>query len=723
MSILTILLCVFFFLIIISFGYIITRNLLGESNIIVIIPCSVCIGCSVYATLLHFSSLIIGLRYSVFFILFLIIFVTIIYLLKSSSKENLSLEIAKNQFYILSACSLFLTLLSTLYLKYFDTYDPLYDNIGIISTQELYPPNHPYNPELKASYHFGAILLASALKIFSKIDAWNSLLPIQIIFIFILPFLIFSFVYKLSKSFSQAFCGTIIGILSANLTSFKLITFLFDNDKISFLKNLHENVIWMADDGFASSVHKALISPNMSVAFPLSIILLYLCIRNKIQIKKILIPVFFISCFLFYTYEAFWLPVITSVSLYFLYNLIKNKFAFSTVKATIPIVLIFIITPLIMGGVLSNNYLQSTLAFEPKLYTYSWSGLLGKVYPNEWFEKNLIVSDIDSANFYKVNLFSKYFLVEFGLPLLFLPIIILWLYTKVISNRSQLFCFLISGFIAFLVPFLITYVLRESNLSRFFIYSRFVFSTLFGMFLGYLFTLNFPGNFTLVHRFCLIIVIFITTIPSIIWYIPKKYADYDYRYNKISMIHKKALKWLSHNVKNLDRGLGPTNIPYQNFILINLAGVYSVTGDKYSTYHPETIKTAFSTLNPCLLKDLKVKWLYLNKDLLSLVPHDKLHLLEKEKILQLKYETKNKAEEIKIYKFNPKDFTSFYNSEYKWTIGKMQKGKFIPLKKKISMSTLSFSEKVKAEKYLDILKNNPSNKNKRHLYKIEAIKT
>ena len=119
----------------------------------------------------------------------------------------------------------------------------------------------------------------------------------------------------------------------------------------------------------------------------------------------------------------------------------------------------------------------------------------------------------------------------------------------------------------------------------------------------------------------MLIIIPITIAPCIIWLLPIRYGPDDYRYNKIAKPDKIALNWLYKKAEHGDRGIGPTSAEAR-FQLINIAGVYGVNPDPDTTFQMETINTALSTLNPCLLKELKTDWLYLDKDLLFKLARD-----------------------------------------------------------------------------------------------------
>lgn len=712
------LLLLIFFSLIISFGYIFSRRVLKENKIIYLIPLSVCFGSSFFVILLHLISLIIGVNIATYISLIAMTFITLLIAFKYKARSPLDYELPKKQFFLLFLFSLFLGLLSAWHLISFGTYDPLYQCIGPITKQSVYPPPHSYNPETQFAYHYGVILYGSALNIFSNIEVWNCLIPIQILFIFITPIVIFYLIFNLTKNFLQSMLGSIIGCFCANLTFFKIFSLFQKTDFSEFIANLHSKLVLMNESGFAVSTSKAFISPNISVALPLSIILFSLCTKEQAINKNLWFIIFFISTFLYFTYEAFWFPVMASVLLYFLVELLFSRNLKQLIKVGL-LILTISLTPLLVGGVFthSKENITNLIYFDPKSYIFSWVGILNEIYNPEWLSKHQIISNGDGAMFYKVPLLSKYFFIELGLPLILLPFSILWLILK-IKNKSLIF-FLISGIISFFIPFFISYIPREVEPLRFFIYARFVFSIVLGIFLGYLLGMKLPTFLKVVYKIGIGILIVALVIPGIIWFIPKKISENDYRYTHIPYPDKLALKWLSKKVKPQDRGFGPTNVPHQNFELITAAGVYGISLFPNHWVEKNTRNTILETLNPCLLEELKVKWIYLNNYLLSTINEDMLEKLVKEGLLTLHYKQKYKNEIRLIYEFKISKKSKYCKGKnYAWVIGELKQGTFIPF----TSPAVVFPNKDSALKYLNKQKHNIRSA-KSYWYRVEAVKT
>ncbi|GEM_PF-4995864 len=714
------LLLLIFFFIVTSFGYAFTKRILKENRIICLIPLSICFGSSFFVILLHLLSLIFGIKLSTYISLFLIFVGTLFILLKYKTTTKLVLNLSVFQFILLSLFSCIVAALTFWHLIIFGTYDPLYQSIEVM-IKNSYPPHHPYNSEMIVSYHFGVILYACALRVFSSIDVWNSFIPIQTIFAFVTPFTIFCLLFSSTKNYIQSFIGSVIGCFCANLTSFKLLMLLPQVNNYDFFSNAHKTLVTMNESGFAISTSKALVSPNLSVAIPLSILLFYLCTRENANGKRYCSVILFVTAFLFFSYESFYVPVLISVFLYYFFFFILSKDKPKQLITSILIIASLLLGPFLVGSVFVNNVrgISNLLYFHPKLYTYSWSGILNQFYPNEWFGKNMVLSNGDGCQFYKIPLLSKYFFVELGLPFIILPIIMIWLFFK--KNLILIFFFL-SGLISFMFPFLISYLPREIEVLRFFIYARYIFSILFGAFLGWSLTVKLPYLVTNTYRLILIIVIFLQILPGIVWFIPRKIAEYDYRYSQIPNLDKKALSWLSKKVKPGDRGLGPTNIPHAQFELINIASVFGITGDPKVLFASETRKTALTTLNPCLLKELKVRWIFLNNDLLTVVPKEMIENLKNEKLLFLRYKCKDDKDTKKIYEFIPKNVDRYCtNKTYEWVLGRMYDGKFIQLIDSDSMLKIAFNDKEIALNTLEQLKKRLDPK-EAYWYRVEAIK-
>ncbi len=707
------------FSLITSFGYVFTRRILKENKVIYLIPLSVCFGSSFFVVLLHLISLIIGVYIATYISLLFITLITLLIIFKYKISKKLDYELSKKQLLLLCSFSLFLTLLAAWHLISFGTYDTLSHCIGPITKQTTYPPPHSYSPETKSAYHYGVILFGSAINIFSTIEVWNSLIPIQALFTFITPIAIFSLVFSVTKKFLQSMLGSVIGCFCANLTFLNIFS-LQKSDFNGFISNLHSKLVLMNESGFAVSTSKSFISPNMSVALPLSIVLFYLCTKEKNTGRYLWFAIFFISAFLFFSYEAFWFPVIASVLLYYLMRFIVVNRSLNQLKSTVLLVTAILLSPSLVGGVFthSKENITNLLYFDLKSYIFSWSGILGEIYNSEWLSSHQVISHGDGASFYKVPFISKYFFVEFGLPLILLPLSIIWTITKV-KNKSFIF-FLISGIISFLVPFFINYIPREVEPLRFFIYARFVFSILLGAFLGYLFSIKSPSFIKIFSQICICILIIALITPGIVWFIPKKICENDYRYTHIPYPDKLALKWLHKKVKAGDRGFGPTNIPHQNFELVTVAGVYGISLFPNHWVEKSTRQTILETLNPCLLKELKIKWIYLNNDLLSKINKTMLKKLIKEGLLTLRYKQKYKDEIRLVYEFKPPKKNKYCKDKnYVWLLGELKHGTFTPFLNTNSQTT--FTNKDSALRYLKGIKDNYKQE-KSYWYRVEAVK-
>lgn len=711
-----------FFLLINLFGYIFSKRILKENKLIYLIPYSLCFGSSLYVTILHLFSLAFGVPKATYLTLSLILILSLFIIFKYKCNNSLELGLSKRKFFFIFSFSLLFGVLSLAYLLKFNTYDPgVYQIIGLLSKGDNYPNSNPYGHGTIHIYHNGVSLFASSLKVFSHLETIDSLYPVQTIFIFICPFIIFLLIYSFTKKFSQAILASIIGCFCATLKSLQLFTFFQEYTLNQLVNDFRNFLFWMADSGFVSPTQKAIMSPNSSVAIPLSVFLFYLCTKETIPNKKYFLPILFTSAFLFFSYEAYWLPVFASACMYQAFLIIKNKFNYKQILSSFLLVLLIAMSPLIVGGVIQdkNKNISNYISIDVKTYTYSFGGTLQLVYPPEWFEdnKNIVFSEVNDNIFYKVPIFSKYTFHEFGLPLIILPIIMLWL---ILSRNTQLFFFLLSGIFSFLIPFLITYNLMEIETHRFLIYSRFVFSILFGAFLGFIFFIKLPRIiYTLPYRIAIILLTIALVIPGIHWMIPLVLPNYEYRSTMLSEADKKALSWLDKNTKSDDIGIGPWDVPFKCFELISLAGVYGAGVYTQNIAQEETRKTALSTLNPCLLKELNVRWIYLNEKLFSMIPKDILKQLEQEGLLTKRFNYKNNEKFRIIYEFKPPHENRHCTNNYVWSIGRIIKGRFIALKPE---SQTTFLNKTSA---LNKLKEITSSLDKKEVmwYGIEAIRT
>lgn len=722
MNILTAILLVVFFLPIICFGILFLNKILNERRLIALIPLSFCIGSSFYVVLIHFLSYVCGVKKSTYLSFCIFCILSLYLFLKPKTGIKTEFTIKKANFLIIFFFSLSITFLCSYFLMNFNTYDPVYLGIANFTKSNTYPPPHPYSPEAKLAYHYGVILYGSALQIFSGLDPWYSLIPIQIISIFITPLSIFLLIHSITNNFPQSLFAALIGCLCANLTSLELFSLINPNILSSFLRNPYQALSYMNESGFAANTIKSLISPNISVAIPLCIIFFYLCTVKSIFSKIDFLTIFLISAFLYFSYEAFWFPEVLSIFLYHLYSVSKSRFNYIKIKALSTLSLIFLITPFLIGGVLSKSAdnVSNYLYFHPKSYIYSWVGLLPFFYDTSWLENNRVISQGDGYNIYKVPFLSKYFFVEMGIPLISLPLILLWL---LIKKENKIFLFLmLSGTMSFLVPFLFNYLPGDFQTIRFFIHARLIFSILLGLFLGKLFQLNLSKYLKFILQVCIILLITTSVIPAVAWVLPSSSAKKDYRNNSIPKTDKKSLMWLFNKAKPGDRGIGPTNIPHENFDLICTSGVYGASLSPSYIFEKETRKTAITTLNPCLLKELKIRWVYLNNDLLKATSQENFNKLKKEKVLVLRYKIKERSQVREIYEFIPKNTDTYCNKDYKWALGKLHYGRFMPLFDESTKQLVVFNNYQNALQVLNKLKKQLDFK-EAYWFRVEAIRT
>ncbi len=714
--------CIFmfiFFISIIWFGYSYSRRILKENKLIYLIPLSVCFGSSFFVILLQLFSLLLSVQKATYICISLTLALALFILFKYKLNNHLELGLSKIQFSLLFLFSLVVGVLFFAYLLNFDTYDPgVYQLIGLMTKQDIYPNSTPHHYGTIHIYHNGVALFASSLKIFSNLEIFNSLYPIQILFIAIFPLILFALIFSITKSFSQAMIASIVGCFCATLKSLNLLL-PFDHEIFNKLTNdFRDYLFWMADSGFVSPTQKALVSPNSSIALPLSAFLFLLCLKENLKNNWHYLTILFTSSFLFLSYEAYWFPTVVALCLCEIVKTIQSKWTKKQIISSITLILILGASPTLAGGVFQNKNENITklVSLDIKPYTLSFGGTLQFVYPPAWFkkEKNIYVSPANGNTFYKLPILSKYLFHEFGLPLVTLPLILLYLLK---SKNQKLLSLLLSGLVSFAIPFLITYNLIEIETHRFLIYSRFVFSVLFGAFIGSLFDFR-PPVFLLniFYKTFLFLLIIVLVAPGIYWLMPIKHK-YEYRATTLTKADKKTLSWLSKHSRSGDVGIGPWDIPFRCFELISLAGVYGSGVHIQNIAEEETRTTALSTLNPCLLKELHVKWLYLNKnldshkhalipqdilDLITLLPKDTLKQLLKEKILVQRFKYKDKSELRLIYEFNPRLAKNYCkNKDYIWSIGRLQQGKFIPIK---SSFQTTFQSKKSALKKLKELK-------------------
>jgi len=723
-----------FFLTILTFGYLFARRILNENKLIYIIPFSFLFGSSFFVIILHLFSLVFGVRRATY-ICFTIVIILIISTLFKKTKHQSQLELGlnKKQFFFLFLFSFLFGLLYLVWLVKFDTYDSgLYQLIGLMTKVDIYPPKNQFGPEIYLVYHNGVALFASALKVFTNIETFRTLPFIQTFFILIFPLALFALLFSATGSFLQALIGILIGSFCATLKSLDLLTLVLPSNFHKFISDFDSNLFWMGDSSFVSPTQKALLSPNSSAALPLTVFLFFLCTKEKLISNKYLIAILFVSSYLYFTYESYWLPTIIGIILYKFVLIIQKNLTKEQIIKSLLLIFILAISPILVGGVLQNKNenITNLITLDIKHYTFSFSKISDPS-DHSTNKDDEITCNANGNIFYKIPILSRHFLNEFGFPLISLPLIIWWFLIK--KRNLIMFPLLFGALAAFIIPFFITYTILEIETHRFLVYSRFILSILLGTFFGALLEISFNSILkNLFWRFSLITLIISLAIPGIYWLLPIKHT-FEYRATTLPTADKQAINWLSKNAKSGDIGIGPWDIPFKCFELISIAGVYGCGVHIQNIAQEETRKTALLTLNPCLLNELKVKWLYLNKnldnykhalipqdikDLLSITPKDILNQYIKEKILIERFRYEDDSELRLIYEVNSKLIKNFCKSKnYVWVIGRLQQGIFVPIK---SSFKTTFETKQAALKALHKLKKSLTPK-EAIWYGVEAI--
>jgi hypothetical protein len=720
---LQVILSIIFLSIITFFGYLFSNRVLKENNPISLIPISVTFGCSLFIFLLHFISLVLGVQTATYISIGTFI-LGIIYISLSVKPLILESALNKRESVIIFCLSAFLFLLCLSYLIYFNTFDPLYHNAATLIKQKSYPPFNPYNSETLSSYHYGLILLASSLAIFSNIDVWNSFIPIQLLFIVTIPLSIFSLVYFIRRKFNEAFFAALIGCFCANLNSPLLIKHLSILIFHGFDYKIYNKIIGIADSTFATNTCRSLASPNMCLATQMTMVLFYLSLSfafNKLNKDLIvrLFTIFIISATFFFIYESFWVvPVIGSL-LYHLITVLNGNNRIQAVKTFISLFIIFSTSPFITGGILNNGEKSSLslVYINPKNFLTCCAYNPGFKPSKEWTDNHMVLENSTGGVYFKVKPSDWKFYNDLGLPFICLPFVLFW----IIKQRSTgLLALAISGIFMLLVPFFISFQLREVELIRFPTCARFIFSVLFGSFLG--FYIN-KYSKSWIFKSMVLGLIFTLISPVIIWLLPHQFKSKDWRYTHIPKIHKKAIKWLSKKVELGDKGIGPFDFPCFYYDLITTAGVYGISTSETGGFivEKETRKTALKLIDPCLFRELKAKWLYVNKDVSSLITKENLNKAIKSKMLVLRYRDTNSTDFVEIYEHIPNYAdNNCSNKAYNWAVGRIYMGTFFPLQNNLTKEKIVFTNKENAKEFLrEYIKS--LDKREKYWYRIEAI--
>ena len=666
--IISICLVIIFVSICIAFGFLFLNKLAKINSLVYLIPFSISFGISAYIFICHLLSFLFGPKKSSLYSLAILLILSIILLIitYTNKKENkLITEISKDQLIFIFICSLVIdTCIFSSGYRYgmFDEawHIPLATSIY---HNDIYPPRDFLRPDYVLIYHFGGDLLAGAITHLCKIDILTSFELISGLFSGVLFLSLFSLAWVLTKSYRisliTGFCcffGT--GFLWLNT----ILGYSKNQEGYSFLNYFLRNGIYGT---ITNSVSLASFSSTSSIGYPVLIfcfLSFWLLIKNKNDLKKnifnilsLIISLFSLSLF------AGWLSLtfIVSISAYWIIatfiKLSKKENAL-----TVSINIFIILSIFLLFNKLFGNQMYSPDEFLGRANIFNIA--LKKQFFTITAWNN---SETGNALTAGVSCFSFRFVSAFGLSLILLPIVFVYLIKY--KKDFSLLLFL-SAALTMPLPLLFDFKLNPVDFNRLFgfgnimlillttvgIHSLFpnifqiksvtllyILSFCFSPLCGFILGTAFSPQIYLHPNFTKQAIQKLKEVHSLNEFI-HKFAEINQNTitakNAYREKYKNEITFFNKNGKPKDVAISSIQgIPiYSGVYTLIPSMTYGLKGQIYSSFdniHP----TIISTLDPHLISELNVKWVAYDEISKSKLNKDTQTLLNNKDLFKLAY--------------------------------------------------------------------------------------
>ena len=669
---------IFFLLFSSAFGFISLSRLLKIRSLILLIPLSISFGIAAYAFTLHILSFLIGTQKAVWIALVILILKSI-YIFATNRKNLIPIEkeIATAKLFTVSAIAIFICSLTFMAVSKFGTFDRE-AHIPIAMTMfhnNVYPPRDCFRPDYVLLYHYGGDLLAGAVQYITNLDISTSYELIASILSGTTFLSFFALSWLLTARFKLSLLAGFCAYFGGGLLWLDAI--------IRYLtKNFPEGATnWSFLQTFLNlGIHGSINNAPSVLTFistfdlgnPLlvcSLILFWKMIQEK-NLKSSIYYIFFLTVTLFtlyltadWLYVTFWAAVLPFVLILWKDN--KKQFIISTV--------IILFTSILLNKTIGNP-----------LFCQEQIQALGRTNIFDIGIKEQLFSVVGWGrlsthvmNYQTISCFSWDFICELGLSLFLFPIALIYL-SK--TKNSLAYLLFLSAAITMPVPVLIDFKLNPVELVRLFAFGNtilillitcgtaflykpfiknnlliipyvivFCLSPFSQLLAGAVFSPHIYSNKLLVQKLCSELKP-IKSLNELITYL-KSYSEYMHLVkNKIITTYKSEIEFFRLQSKPGDVALSTIHeIPAYTGVYSLIPAQRLIYWDQLYSSHNTLYETAFSTLDPYLLKELNLKWLLINTELKSKLPKETQDILNNPDIFSLSFESPNKLE---IYRIN-----------------------------------------------------------------------
>lgn len=553
-----------------------------------------------------------------------------------------------------------------------------------VSENSIYPPIFPSDADFSmSSYHYGVELIGSIFKSLFNLSIWDAH-SVQIffgtVFCFVSMYCLANIFLKDRKlSLVAAFFATFFTSINSLEFLLKELFKIADMGSIEFLRKWLL-VSWTSVSHMTSQLRL----PSQSSAFFYAFLLLYLIYDSFKNNNRHEFPIILFAFGLYFTFPAFFYPLLASTILVAGYDFYKTK----KYKISLGIIISLILGKLLTftGGFADAEGVKA-LVLSPDLYWLHW----GKSYIRYFYDQAFL-SQLSAAFDYanpayhiQIPLFSTITIREFGFCAL---ISLVFVGYKIKKKESDAFLIVyLTALISCAPPFILDFIPRPIETTRFLHLSKILF-----VFFFFTLVIDFLAKSQVkkVLKIALFSLAFIICIPGYVSVLPIHQFIFNGN-NKVKENEKKLIDQITKFHKTGDICLD--NIDFKHgHNLSELAGFYGIGGQMYKQ-DKLTRATAVKLLNPILLKELNVDYLLISsKDELSNI--GKQRLLDKNLFIELP-EVRQENPNYAFYSFNKKiQLADNYMQDYQWLIGCNEKNVFLPIRKDAENF---FSAKTKAE--------------------------
>lgn len=653
-------------------------------------------GIGVYIFCLHCTSFLMGPQTAAYATLFIqIITVALILLLKRNDLCKIEVETSNKNLLAIISLAILICILTFLGVYRYGTFDREV-HIPMAMTMfhnNVYPPRDPFRPDYVFLYHYGGDLLSGAINYITNFDISRSYEFVSTVFSGTTFLSFIALAWLLTKSFKLSFIAGFCTYFGGGLLWLDAI--------IRYLtKNFPEGINnWSFLQTYLNlGFHGSIINPPSILTFsstsvignPLLIcclILIWKMIEEN-NLKKSPVYIAFLGILLFslylttdWLYVTFWVTVLSFVGI-----LLINK----QLKILIPI-----FTLLIISGILSKT-IGNPLFFQDPLQKLGRTNIFDIGIKENLFT---VVSwgrlSSHIMNYQTISCFSWDFISEFGLSLILLPIAIVYL----IKTKNKFAIFLsLSALITMPIPIIIDFKLNPVELVRLFAFGNSMVILLISCGIGILYNQFFKNKLlvlTYVTSFCLSPIsqllsadIFTPRVFTNKFLVEKLTSDfknidlfngfitYFKEFNDfvtsskdaVSITYKNELKFLKEHSKSGEAAI--SNL----FEVPSHSGLYSFIPSRKFIYWDQLYSTfctifpvAFNTLDPHLLNELNIRWVFITNDYKDKLPSKVKEKLLDLKLFALKYKNNQNPVTTEIY-YLKKEHLKDYEHETAWIL-------------------------------------------------------